>query len=177
MTDATTTWRRRTPTAHAPSAPVVPAARGLGPAQVALAAVLLAHAVISAVQVLVLNPLAAIPGRGLAEIYAGVTASGESMSVPTVFAALALPLVLGAAVLAQTARSSLSRTTSTGLLLGLVAFSAVTYWFASGGPAMALADAYLISGAPYSPWWMVPAGLSLAALATLAIRARRDASR
>ncbi len=177
MTDATTAWRRRTPTAHAPSTPVTPAARGIGPAQVALAVVLLVHALLSAVQVLVLNPLAALPGRPLEEIYAGVTARGESMSVPTVVAALVLPLVLGVAVLAQTARSSLSRETSTGLLLGLVAFSAVTYWFASAGPAMALADAYLISGAPYSPLWMAPAGLSLAALATLAIRARRDASR
>ena len=82
----------------------------------ALAFVLLAHAVSSAVQVLVLNPMAALPGRPLWQIYEGVTARGESMSVPTVVAALALPLVLGVAVLAQTARSSLSRETSTGLL-------------------------------------------------------------
>lgn len=139
-------------------------------APVALAALLVAQATIASVHLLVLNPLAAVPGVGLSEIYAGVRSEGESMGAVGVLACLALPVLLGVAVLALRGRRVVDDRLAVGVLLGLVAWAGVAGWFASIGPSMALADAYGLSGAPYDQWWMLPAALSAVALVTLVAR-------
>ena len=52
--------------------------------------VIMAYALFAAVQILVLNPLAAVPGASLRDIYAHVAEAGDSMGVLVVLASLAV---------------------------------------------------------------------------------------
>ena len=58
-----------------------------------------AYALLAAVQILVWNPQAAVPGVGLDQIYADVAATGESMAAGMVIAFLAVGPLLAIALL------------------------------------------------------------------------------
>ncbi|SHI79410.1 hypothetical protein SAMN02745244_01074 [Tessaracoccus bendigoensis DSM 12906] len=113
----------------------------------------MAFATVGTLQILVLNPLAAVPGLGLGGIYREVAKAGETM-VP---AAVALIMLVGPAVaifwLVQAGRRPGIRARDRGVRYAvLLALGTPAYFFASFGPGMSLADTFAISGADYSPW-------------------------
>lgn len=133
----------------------VEAPRGGRPLVVAVVGtgVVVAYALLAAVQILVLNPLAAVPGAELSQIYADVAAAGESMGAPLVLASLAVGPIVAIGLLVRTWRRSdgEARIVATQYL-ALVALGALGYFWASFGPGIALADTYLISGGDHSEW-------------------------
>ena len=115
--------------------------------------VVVAYALLAAVQILVLNPLAAVPGAELSQIYADVSAAGESMGAPLVLAGLAVGPVVAVGLLLRTRRRPDGEARIVAVqYLALVALGAFGYFWASFGPGMALADTYGISGGDHSPW-------------------------
>lgn len=115
--------------------------------------VVVAYALLAAVQILVLNPLAAVPGAELSQIYADVSAVGESMGAPLVLAGLAVGPVVAVGLLLRTRRRPDGEARIVAVqYLALVALGAFGYFWASFGPGMALADTYGISGGDHSPW-------------------------
>lgn len=129
-----------------------------------------ALAVLSALQIFVLNPLAAAPdGRGLGRVYADLGAAGEG-GFPFVLSALILAAGLGvAAILAFIVWRREEVDPLAVLALGLASLVAATpaYFIASFGMGMALADTYGIGGADHSPWARPIYVLSALALAAL----------
>lgn len=112
-----------------------------------------AYAALGAVQILWLNPRAAVPGLALTEIADEVAAAGESLGTPSVIAAMSLGPLLALGVLIRAAvRTTVTPRGALLQYLGLLALGAFVYFAASFGPGMALADTFGISGADYSPW-------------------------
>ena len=130
-----------------------------------------AYAVFATVQILVLNPLATVPGTDLGQIHAGLTAAGESSSWPPVAIVLGLGVALALLVLVLVARRRDGSVTAVVCAyLCLLAFGAPAYFVASFGPGMALADAYLTSGGDHSRWSLALYATSgLALLGVLAV--------
>lgn len=113
--------------------------------------VVVAYALLAAVQILVLNPLAAVPGAELSQIYADVSAAGESMGAPLVLAGLAVGPVVAVGLLLRTRRRPDGEARIVAVqYLALVALGAFGYFWASFGPGMALADTYGISGGDHA---------------------------
>lgn len=112
-----------------------------------------AYAALAALQIFVLNPLAAAPGRDLRQIRADMAGFGESLSshlaIPILSTGVVLALVLFVAIVAIKASTPLIA--MTGYLV-LLAFGAPAYFMASFGAGMGLADTYMISGGDHSPW-------------------------
>lgn len=130
---------------------------------------LFAYAALAAVQIAVLNPLAAAPGIGLGQIHTDLADAGETLGMWWLLMA-AGPLI-GILLLLRVWRDPASQSRRVySVYLALLVLGAPAYFVASFGPGMALADAYLISGADHSPWALplyvtsVVAGVSLAAL-------------
>ena len=69
---------------------------------------MLGYAVAGVLQVLVWNPLAAVPGATLDEIHAVMGRANETLSAPTVLVWAATGTVLAAAVLIATLRQTIS---------------------------------------------------------------------
>lgn len=115
--------------------------------------VLFAYAVVAAVQIAVLNPLAAVPGAGLEQIRADVAAAGESLGSWWVL--MAGGPAIGTVLLVRSWKHPdvhPHRLAMTYLVV--LALGALAYFVASFAPGMALADTYLISGTDHSPWSM-----------------------
>lgn len=147
-----------------------------------------AYSVLAMLQILVLNPLASVPGKGLGEIYAEVGAAGESMGVWVVIANLLLGPVIAVTLLLLRARRRPVQPARVATIpyLVLLTLGAPAYFWASFGPGMSLADTFMIDGYDHSPWALplyVISGLALVALvgvlvSTLAsTRLRRDTNR
>ncbi|MFT3876207.1 MAG: hypothetical protein QM708_07290 [Propioniciclava sp.] len=116
-------------------------------------ALVVLYAAFAAVQILVLNPLAAVPGQSLDQIHAGLAAQGETLAPPLVLITLGIGVALALAVLVRSWRHHDTDPWSAILSYSaLLTLGAPAYFVASFGPGMALADAYGISGADYSPW-------------------------
>jgi hypothetical protein len=112
-----------------------------------------AYAALAIVQILVLNPLAAAPGRTIEQIRADMAEANEYILTPLVVGMLALgPLIAVTVLLLTIARRDLTPLLVSAAYLALLAFGSVAYFVASFGPGMALADTYFISGADHSPW-------------------------
>ena len=141
--------------------------------------VVAAYAAWAAVQILVLNPLAAQPGRSLAEIYAEMAAVGETMPVVRTLVFLALGVVIAVVVAGLSIRSRLDASVTALLFCIVLALGVPAYFIASFGPGMNLADAFWISGGDTSPWaapLYVVSLLASGAIVGLAVRlARRPA--
>ena len=124
-------------------------------AGVVLPGTIVAVSVLSALQIFVLNPLAAAPGgRGLGQVYADLEEAGEG-GFPFVFSALILAAGVGVGVTLWFLIRHRERADPLAVLaLGLAALVAAvpSYWVASFGMGMALADTYMIGGADRSPW-------------------------
>jgi len=112
-----------------------------------------AYAGLAALQILVLNPLAAAPGKELDQIHADMAAAGESMSTPMALGVLSAGVGLGIVlfVLIALSRNSTPQAAVLGYLVLLI-FGTPAYFIASFGAGMGLADTYGISGGDYSPW-------------------------
>ncbi|WP_256871749.1 hypothetical protein [Paenarthrobacter nitroguajacolicus] len=112
-----------------------------------------AYALFAALQILVWNPLAAVPGATLDEIHEGLARHNESISLAAVLTWSSIGTVLGAVVVMLTARRVISRMRTVVILqLLILVLGAPMYFFASFSAGMALADAFFISGGDYSPW-------------------------
>ncbi|WP_292687812.1 MULTISPECIES: hypothetical protein [unclassified Microbacterium] len=144
-------------------------------------AVVVAYAVVAALQILVWNPLAAVPGATLAEITAHLAATGESFSVASVLGVLAIGPLLALAPLILSWRTGTGAFAVIAGVLAILAGGAVGYFAASFSPGMSLADAYGISGGDYAPWgrvlMLVSAVALLAAVVCGAVLLRRGRGR
>lgn len=127
-----------------------------------------AYALLAAVQILVWNPLAAVPGIGLNQIYGEVAAAGESMAAGMVIAFLVVGPLLALALLIGVWRRPEGRASVVGVpYLMLLALGAPAYFWSSFGPAVALADTFFVGGGDHSPWSVplyVTSGLAVLAL-------------
>ena len=129
------------------------------------ALVVLAYAAVIVLQVWVLNPLAAVPGLSLSEIYARLDAAGQSPNVPAAIVPLVavVGLAVGNGVLFRR-----SPVVTPGFVaavyLGFVVLGAPIYFYTSFDMGTSLADTFQISGGDYSPW-----ALPLYAVSALAL--------
>jgi len=110
------------------------------------AAAVAAYAVWGALQIIVLTPVAAVPGRSLEQIRNEMHAAGESPAdlAPVIF------LVLGVAIAVVVAtiliRTRASAQLAVLLCLAVLVLGAPAFFIASFGPGMSLSDTFLISG-------------------------------
>lgn len=133
--------------------------------------VVFAYAAVAVTQILVLNPLAAVPGSTLDQIHAGLAAAGESLGTPMVILFMSIGPIGALALLILTLRGPAvpPRIVAVSYLM-LLAIGAGAYWIASFGAGMALADTFSINGGDYSPWaWPLYVVSLLAAAALVAI--------
>lgn len=137
-----------------------------------------AYAALAAVQILVLNPLAAAPGGlSLDEVRAAMSNAGESLMPQTVLGILGAGVCLGVGTavvcLLTRAPAVVAGMTFLALLMG----GAPAYFVASFGPGMGLADTFGISGADASPWaltlYAVSALSAVGVLVGAAVTSRR----
>ncbi|MDI2036935.1 hypothetical protein [Paenarthrobacter nitroguajacolicus] len=125
-----------------------------------------AYAVTAALQILVWNPLAAVPGATLEEIHEGLARSNESISIAAVVTWWSIGTLLAAVVVLLTATRVIARMGIVVILdLLILALGAPIYFFTSFSAGMALADAFFISGGDYAPWGGLLCLMSAAALA------------
>ena len=142
-----------------------------------------AYAVLGALQILLLNPMAAAPDLTLAEIQAAVAEAGESLPPFPVVVFVSLGLLLAALVMLYAITAPGPRPGVVAvMMLVIVALGAPAYFAASFPAGMALADTFMISGGDHSRWSVLlfltsaTALVSAIALAiVLALRARRAA--
>ncbi|MAM55291.1 MAG: hypothetical protein CMH35_10760 [Microbacterium sp.] len=136
------------------------------------------YAVLAALQILVLNPLAAVPGAGLSEIYGGISQAGESPGIPLTLTVLGggivLALVLAALLLWNRATTPLAAAMA---YLFMLALGAPALFIASFPAGMAVADTFLISGGDNSGWSTALYLFSTVALIAAAALATADAVR
>jgi len=111
-----------------------------------------AYAAFAAVQILVLNPLAAAPGLTLDEIDSEMANAGESLSKGAMFFILGIGVVLAVVVAVVSIGAGTHPLVPTIGFLVLLMLGTIGYFAASFGAGMALADTFGISGADYSPW-------------------------
>lgn len=129
----------------------------------------LAYATLAVVQILVLNPLAAAPGRTLPEIHRDLEAADQSLSPVFAVGIPALGVVLALALGVFGMRSRTPMFTLALRYLALLAAGAPAYFVASFGAGMSLADTYFIGGADHSPWSWPLHATSAAATVLLAL--------
>ncbi len=136
------------------------------------------YAAAGALQVLVWNPLAAVPGATLAEIHAVLAREDESLAAPAVLAWAVTGVILAALVLAgAVARRTWHMRNVVLLDLLLLVLAAPAHWFASFPAGMGLADAFAISGGDHAPWGKVlylVSAVALAALAAVGVAGKRS---
>lgn len=145
------------------------AARGRVAVALVGTSLVLAYATLAVVQILVLNPLAAAPGRTLPEIHRDLEAADQSLSPVLAVGIPALGVVLALALGVFGMRS---RTPVFTLALGYLALliaGTPAYFVASFGAGMSLADTYFIGGADHSPWSWPLHATSAAATVLLAL--------
>lgn len=135
---------------------------------------LVAFAVLGSLQILVLNPLAAVPGRPLPDIYRDAAAANEPFAVGWVVAFALMGAALSVGSLAFALRGGATwRGTAVFALLALM-LGTPAYFVASFSIGMAIADAFGTSGGDHSSWSSVlfgASGCALLALAVLAVEA------
>ena len=139
-------------------------------------AALAAYSIAGAFQTLVWNPLAAVPGATLGEIYAALDAAGESLGAPRVIAWSAVGVALAAVALIATilAEAPGASCVAAGYL-ALIVLAAPSHWFVAFTGGMGIADAFATSGGDHAPWGgllYTASGLALLALVGMALRAQ-----
>lgn len=110
------------------------------------------YAAFSAVQILVLNPLAALPGFTLDEIHGRMSAAGEAVGQPMVLGILGAGVVFAIGVATVAIVRGAHPIVTTMCFLAVLAGGAPAYFAAAFGPGMALADTFMISGGDASRW-------------------------
>lgn len=144
-------------------------------------AVVLGYGVLASLQIALLNPLAAAPGRDLSQIRMDLDRAGESMgpwwAIMVVWVAVAIALLVR-----NLGRGKQPPRKVAVMYLALLVLGVPVYWAASFSPGVALADTYDISGGDAAPWGIplhVTSALALALLLVLtcwtpASRSRRS---
>ena len=127
------------------------------------------YATLMAVQALVLDPLAAMPGLTMDQIHADVRESGGrvgwNIAIVIITAAFGVGLAVIAGVFGQWKR--LSPLVEASIFLGIVTLGAVANFYSGFALRMDVADAYGISGRDYTVWPGVLYVTSLVALVAL----------
>ncbi|GAA4070231.1 hypothetical protein GCM10023065_24690 [Microbacterium laevaniformans] len=127
-----------------------------------------AYAAWAAVHVLIVNPLAAMPGYTVGEIHDAMTAAGQWSGPLRVYITLAIgPLLAIAALIVTVRRRDLSITSVASVYLALIVLGAPGYFWAAFDIGMGMADTFQINGGDYSPWAGPLYALSFAALVAL----------
>ncbi|SMG23938.1 hypothetical protein [Agreia pratensis] len=125
-----------------------------------------AYAALMAVESLVLDPLAAVPGATLGEIHARLTAAGEDVASDIawviVTASVGVVLAVSASIIGLWRRFSLS--TMAMIFLAIVAAGAVPAFLDGFRLGMDIADTYGIGGGAHTIWAGVLYLTSLAAV-------------
>lgn len=116
------------------------------------AGIVVAYALLAAVQILVLNPLAATPGLTLGQIRSQMSSAQESLHPTFVLSFLGVGVVLATGIALLSIVRRAHPVVPAGAFLYLLMFGAPGYFVASFGAGMALADTFGISGGDYSPW-------------------------
>lgn len=125
-------------------------------------------ALIGAFQILVWNPMAAVPGMSLQEIKTAMSSANEPLvEAPVYVWALTGPIIALAFGIFSIARFPDATWTITRMFLILIILGTPTYFFASFSPRMSIADAFATSGGDHAPWSRVLYGMSLLALVLL----------
>ncbi|WP_299169503.1 hypothetical protein [uncultured Arthrobacter sp.] len=135
-----------------------------------------AYAWAGAMQILVWNPMAAVPGMTLDEIKAAMLAANEPLAEAHVYvwAAIGFSLALAVGIYGVLKVPDRPWTIARWFLVILV-LGTPTYFFASFNPGMSIADAFATSGGDHAPWSRILYGISLLALITLMLTVtRRD---
>ncbi|MGW9550448.1 hypothetical protein ACWG8W_05285 [Citricoccus zhacaiensis] len=125
--------------------------------------VVVAYATVAALQILVWNPLAAVPGMTLGQIRHAMEEANEALHIAPVVIVLGLGVLLTAVLVTWMVRASGAAVHVVLLGLALVACGAPAYFVASFNAGMSLADAFAISGADVAPWGGVLLQISLVA--------------
>lgn len=137
------------------------------------------YAIAGVLQILVWNPLAAVPGATLGQIRADMTRANEPLVANGVLIWAAIGIVLAAVVLVVTIVRHLSSVGPVAAAyLVLLVFAAPGHIFVAFGPGMSIADTFMISGGDHAPWGVVLyliSAAALLALIVLIIRAARAA--
>lgn len=129
-----------------------------------------AYAVAGTLQILVWNPLAAVPGATLPEIHAGLDQANESLAAPTVIGWAVIGVGLAALVLLRVLIRPETRVRHVlALDLLLLVLAAPSHWFAAFPAGMGIADAFATHGGDHAPWGMVLYGISAVALVVLSV--------
>ncbi|WP_255316486.1 hypothetical protein [Nesterenkonia sp. Act20] len=130
--------------------------------------VMAGYAVVGALQILVWNPLAAVPGATLSEINSELAQANETLAAPLVMAWAVIGVLLAAAVLLAALLGSIPRVRVVVTMNVLILVLAVpAHWIASFPAGMGIADTFATTGADHAPWGMVLYALSAAALVVL----------
>jgi hypothetical protein len=132
-------------------------------------AVVMAYAGLMALQALVLDPLAAVPGRSLAAILGALEGQGFDVAADVwsvlVTAAVGVLLAVGVAVWGTVDR--LDPVISAVLFLALLVFGAPVTFGTGFALGMDVADGFGTDGASHTIWAGVLYGTSLAALVAI----------
>ncbi|WP_232466120.1 hypothetical protein [Diaminobutyricimonas sp. LJ205] len=136
------------------------------------------YAIAGSLQILVWNPLAAVPGATLSEIEQGLARASESLGTSLVIGWAIIGGVLAAGILiAAVLRLSVRLPQVVQADLVLLVLAAPTFWAASFPAGMGIADTFHTTGAPHSPWgaplYAVSAAALLALLVMVAVAQRR----
>ncbi|WP_051973088.1 hypothetical protein [Cryobacterium sp. MLB-32] len=139
-------------------------------------AVVAAYSIAGVLQILVWNPLAAVPGSTLEQIRADMVHANESLTADWVLSWGAIGVVLAAVVLVTALARRSSRTDLVvAAYLVLLVFAAPGHMFVAFAPGMSLADTFMISGGDHAPWGVVLYLVSTAALVALIVQIIRSA--
>lgn len=132
------------------------------------------YALIGALQIIVWNPMAAVPGMSLQEIKTAMSAVNEPLVEAPVYAwALAGPVLALTIGIFSIVRFPDLPWTITRYFLLILMLGMPTYYFVSFSPGMSLADAFSTTGGDHSPWSRILYGMSLLALILLLVTIRK----
>lgn len=138
-----------------------------------------AYALIGALQILVWNPMAAVPGMSLQEIKTAMSSANEPLvEAPVYVWALAGPvLALAVGTFSIMKFPDLPWTIARFFLL-IIMLGTPTYYFFSFSPGMSIADAFATTGGDHAPWSRILYGMSLLASFLLLVTcAKKDQTR
>ncbi|MEW1981366.1 hypothetical protein AB0333_10600 [Citricoccus sp. NPDC079358] len=125
--------------------------------------VVVAYATVAALQILVWNPLAAVPGMTLGQIRHAMEEASESLHLAPVIIVLGLGVVLTAVLVTWMVRAGGAVVHVALLGLALLACGGPAYFLASFNAGMSLGDSLVESGGDVAPWGAVLLQISLAA--------------
>ena len=138
-----------------------------------------AYALIGALEILVWNPVAAVPGMSLKEIKTAMSSANEPLlEAPVYVWALVVPVLALAGGTFSIMRFPDRPWRIIRFFLIIIMLGMPTYYFFSFNPGMSIADAFATTGGDNSPWSRILYGMSLLATFLLLVtRKKKDQTR